>query len=82
MNKTPKHTLSLKAYLLKKAKQRRTWFAKHEIQIWVMEHCQESRITYLQETAMRRIRELADEGFLEQSTFKGVRSRLAKYRIL
>lgn len=64
------------------AKRKRGWFAKAEIQKWVMDHCQESGMTYLQETAMRRIRELVDEGFLEQTTFKGVRSRLAKYRIL
>ena len=73
---------SLKNWLRDWAEHNGNWFGEQKIEELTEQYGHYTDTRYLMETAMRRIRELVEEGYLEQRTQKGKTRKvnLAYYR--
>jgi len=76
--------ISIKTWIRMKARMRKTWFTKIEIEGWMKEYCEKTGLTRGMEGALRRTRELVREDkVLDQKERKSANKiKYALYRYL
>jgi len=75
--------ISLKTFIRMKARMRRTWFGKLEIEDWINELYEKKGRRYGIEGGLRRTRELREDGYLVQKERRSVNKiNYALYRYL